>query len=113
LDVVVTDRLHGMVLALRAGVPALAVDPVEGGAKVTAQAHACGWPAVVGAERLDVRRLEHWWTWCLTSGRSAAREVREEFRGVSGAGVTPGAGDGAAGLLDALETREARAAGGG
>ncbi|MEU8455232.1 MULTISPECIES: polysaccharide pyruvyl transferase family protein [Streptomyces] len=113
LDVVVTDRLHGMVLALRAGVPALAVDPVEGGAKVTAQAHACGWPAVVGAERLDPRRLEHWWTWCLTSGRSAAREVREEFRGASGTGVTPGAGDGVAGLLDALEIREAGALGGG
>jgi hypothetical protein len=94
-------------------VPARAVDPVEGGAKVTAQAHACGWPAVVGAERLDTRRLEHWWTWCLTSGRSAAREVREEFRGASGTGVAPGAGDGAAGLLDALEIREAGALGGG
>jgi hypothetical protein len=113
LDVVVTDRLHGMVLALRAGVPALAVDPVEGGAKVTAQAHACGWPAVVGAERLDVRRLEHWWDWCLTSGRAAARQVREEFRGAAGAGVTTGARDGTAGLLATLHTGESGALRGG
>ncbi|PNG20683.1 hypothetical protein C1J00_18975 [Streptomyces cahuitamycinicus] len=28
VDPVVTDRLHGMVLALRAGVPGLTVDPV-------------------------------------------------------------------------------------
>ncbi|HEY0718264.1 MAG TPA: polysaccharide pyruvyl transferase family protein, partial [Streptosporangiaceae bacterium] len=31
MDVVVTTRLHGLVLALRAGIPALAVDPVDGG----------------------------------------------------------------------------------
>lgn len=28
LDIVVTTRLHGLVLALRVGVPALAIDPV-------------------------------------------------------------------------------------
>ena len=33
-DVVVTTRLHGLVLALKQGVPVLAVDPVAGGAKV-------------------------------------------------------------------------------
>jgi hypothetical protein len=50
LDVVVTTRLHGLALALRAGVPALAVDPVTGGGKVTAQARALDWPAVLPAE---------------------------------------------------------------
>jgi exopolysaccharide biosynthesis predicted pyruvyltransferase EpsI len=35
LEVVVTTRLHGLVLALPAGVPALAIDPVAGGGKVT------------------------------------------------------------------------------
>ncbi|MGR6968441.1 polysaccharide pyruvyl transferase family protein [Streptomyces cynarae] len=79
MDLVVTDRLHGLVLALRGGVPALAVDPVEGGAKLTAQAEACGWPALVPADRLTTRRLDHWWQWCLTSGRVAARQVRREF----------------------------------
>ncbi|MDN0200645.1 polysaccharide pyruvyl transferase family protein [Streptomyces sp. S.PNR 29] len=80
LDLVVTDRLHGLVLALRAGIPALAVDPVAGGAKVTAQAHACGWPALVPAERLDVRHLERWWDWCLGPGRETARRIGAGFR---------------------------------
>ncbi|MFB7598778.1 polysaccharide pyruvyl transferase family protein [Streptomyces sp. NPDC056160] len=82
LDLVVTDRLHGLVLALRAGTPALAVDPVEGGAKVSAQARACGWPALVPAERLEgagAGELDRWWGWCLTSGRVAARQLREEW----------------------------------
>jgi hypothetical protein len=96
LDLVVTDRLHGMVLALRAGTPALAVDPVQGGAKVTAQARACGWPALIPAEHLDADRLAHWWEWCLTSGREAARRTRAAFA----AGTEP---DGADALLDALE----------
>ncbi|MEU1663665.1 polysaccharide pyruvyl transferase family protein [Streptomyces sparsogenes] len=79
LDLVVTDRLHGLVLALRAGTPALAVDPVEGGAKVTAQARACGWPAALGAERLDPAELDRWWSWCLTSGRALAERRRRAF----------------------------------
>ncbi|TDE29613.1 polysaccharide pyruvyl transferase family protein [Actinomadura sp. 6K520] len=79
LDVVVTTRLHGLVLALKNGVPALAVDPVRGGAKVTAQARAWAWPAVVtvaAAEEeagrdgplLDHGELDRWWDWCLSSG---------------------------------------------
>ncbi|CAL9632768.1 hypothetical protein SUDANB174_06083 [Streptomyces sp. enrichment culture] len=84
LDLVVTDRLHGLVLALRAGVPVLAVDPVEGGAKVSAQARACGWPALVAAERLAGasadRVLERWWHWCLTDGRAVAARIGAGFR---------------------------------
>ncbi|WP_086694968.1 polysaccharide pyruvyl transferase family protein [Streptomyces recifensis] len=79
-DLVVTDRLHGLVLALRAGVPALAVDPVAGGAKVTAQARACGWPALLPAERLDTSALDRWWEWCLTSGRVLAGCTADGFR---------------------------------
>ncbi|WP_371237484.1 hypothetical protein [Streptomyces pimonensis] len=55
LDPVVTDRPHGLVLVLRVGTPVLAIDPVAVGAKVTAQAHACGWSALLTAERLDAR----------------------------------------------------------
>ena len=95
LDLVVTDRLHGMVLALRAGVPALAVDPVEGGAKVTAQARACGWPALVPAERLETSVLDQWWEWCAAVGRGRAREIGARFR----RGVTS---DGAEDLVQAL-----------
>lgn len=51
LDAVLTTRLHGLVLALRLGVPVLAVDPVNGGGKVGAQAAAWGWPALVTPAR--------------------------------------------------------------
>ncbi|GAA0224348.1 polysaccharide pyruvyl transferase family protein [Cryptosporangium japonicum] len=64
LDVIVTTRLHGLVLGLQAGVPVLAVDPVDGGAKVTAQARALGWPAILPAD--DLSRLDEWWRWCLS-----------------------------------------------
>lgn len=75
LDTVVTTRLHGLVLALRSGVPALAVDPVEGGAKVTAQALALGWPAVLPVERLCPKELDRCLSWCLSEqGRQRARE---------------------------------------
>ncbi|WP_030664094.1 polysaccharide pyruvyl transferase family protein [Streptomyces cellulosae] len=101
LDLVVTDRLHGMVLALRAGVPAVAVDPVEGGAKVTAQARACGWPALVPAERLDASTLDRWWDWCGSAGRVLARDIGARFR-------QDAASDGADGLLQALAPHSTR-----
>jgi hypothetical protein len=74
LDLVVTTRLHGLVLALRAGLPALAVDPVAGGGKVTAQARAWHWPALLAAEHAaDRARLDAQWDWCLSpAGRHAA-----------------------------------------
>ncbi|MDJ1132822.1 polysaccharide pyruvyl transferase family protein [Streptomyces iconiensis] len=81
LDVVITDRLHGLVLALRAGVPALAVDPVAGGAKVTAQALACDWPAVLGASQLEAGALDRWWAWCLGPGRELAARRSADFAG--------------------------------
>ncbi|RBM16136.1 polysaccharide pyruvyl transferase family protein [Streptomyces sp. PT12] len=81
LDAVVTDRLHGLALALRGGVPPIAIDPVRGGAKVSAQARACRWPALVPGERVDARRLDVWLTWCLDRGRVAARRRREELIG--------------------------------
>ncbi len=77
-DVVVTTRLHGLVFGLRAGVPVLAVDPVRGGGKVTAQARSLGWPAVAGAERLaggSTAELDRWWAFCR-SGEGRARAAR-------------------------------------
>jgi hypothetical protein len=77
LDAVVTTRLHGLVLALRHGVPALAVDPVAGGGKVSAQAHAWSWPALVAAESVvaDSVEVRRWWRWCLSApGRRLAAE---------------------------------------
>jgi hypothetical protein len=62
-------------------VPVLAVDPVAGGAKVTAQARACGWPALVPAEHASDAELDHWWSWCLGPGRDLARRRSDEFGG--------------------------------
>jgi hypothetical protein len=75
VDLVVTMRMHGLVLALKNGVPALAADPVAGGAKVSAQALAWRWPALVrtgpdGA--LDHGELNHWRDWCLSPAGARA-----------------------------------------
>lgn len=77
LDVVVTTRLHGLALALRAGIPVLAVDPVEGGGKVTAQARAWQWPAILPAGHAsDRKQLDAHWDWCLSAaGRRAAADA--------------------------------------
>jgi hypothetical protein len=81
LDVVVTTRLHGLVLTLKNGVPALAVDPVAGGGKVTAQAAAWCWPAVVPADDLAPDVLDRHWAWCLSAaGRLAASRCRVASR---------------------------------
>lgn len=87
VDLVVTNRLHGLVLALRCGVPALAVDPVAGGAKVGAQARALDWPAVIPAERLDEDTLRRWWDWALGEGRSRAAAFRTRTRTGTGTGT--------------------------
>ena len=74
-DVVITTRLHGLVLALKNGVPALAVNPVTGGAKVASQAAAWGWPVLLpgsGEPALDRAELGRRWEWC----RSPAARAR-------------------------------------
>ncbi|HEX2026956.1 MAG TPA: polysaccharide pyruvyl transferase family protein [Nitriliruptorales bacterium] len=74
MDAVVSSRLHGFVLALKRGVPAVAVDPVPAGAKVTRQAEALGWPAVIPGDGLTEARIHETLRWCLTpAARSAAR----------------------------------------
>jgi hypothetical protein len=83
LDVIVTTRLHGLVTALRCGVPALAVDPVAGGAKVAAQARAWHWPAVLisGEDELSESALDGWWDWCLSGeGQAAAASLSADDR---------------------------------
>ena len=81
-DVVVTTRLHGLVLALKQGVPALAVDPVAGGAKVAAQAAVWGWPVLLarsGNPVLDRDELDRLWSgagpWKAGPGPLRARRV--------------------------------------
>jgi hypothetical protein len=81
-----TMRMHGLVLALKHGVPALAVDPVAGGAKVTAQSRALRWPAVLTpgpAGMLDAGALDRWHDWCLSeAGRRAARSLPRSALGL-------------------------------
>jgi Polysaccharide pyruvyl transferase len=91
MDVVVTTRLHGMVLALKNSVPTIAIDPIAGGAKLRRQAEIIGWPLVFTTDSLTDGSLEEAFAYCLTEDAHAkAREcckramkavdhVRDEF----------------------------------
>ncbi len=97
MDAVVTTRLHGTVLALKNGVPALPIDPIKGGAKISRQVGVIGWPLRFCADDLDDRDLDRALDWCLSShARETARRcattarsmlevpvetLRSEFRG--------------------------------
>jgi len=70
MDMVITTRLHGTVLAIKNGVPVIPIDPVAGGAKITKQVHAIGWPILLGAENLNVAELNNAYEYCLTAGAS-------------------------------------------
>jgi polysaccharide pyruvyl transferase WcaK-like protein len=97
MDVVISTRLHGMVLALKNGVPVVAIDSVAGGAKLTRQAQALGWPVVFHVEHATDAALEKAFDYCVTAEakNAAARcrdqavaslaEVREQFVAAVGA----------------------------
>jgi hypothetical protein len=86
VDVVLTNRLHGLVLAIKHGVPAVAVDSVAEGAKVRRQAEAIEWPVILAGESLDDAELQRAFEWCLTEeARAAAREARQ--RAINRAGM--------------------------
>lgn len=72
-DFVISTRLHGMVFAIKNGVPVIAIDPVYGGAKITAQAKALGWPLVLNGDDLTIKNLENAMSLCLSGAMS--REV--------------------------------------
>lgn len=73
LDVLVSTRLHGLVLGLANRVPVVAVDPVAGGGKVTAQARAWRWPGLLSADQARAAELERMLRWCLSqAGRDEA-----------------------------------------
>lgn len=65
MDVVLTNRLHGLVFALKSGVPAIAVDSVAGGGKVIAQSRRLGWRACSLAEAASDEWLDSMLAWCL------------------------------------------------
>ena len=59
MDAVMTTRLHGMVLALKNGVPPLVVVPIAGGAKILRQASAIDWP-IAFAARISILNSWGW-----------------------------------------------------
>jgi glycosyltransferase involved in cell wall biosynthesis len=78
MDAVLTTRLHGLVLALKHGVPAVAVDPIAGGAKILRQAETIGWPVALPGESLTDEALAHALDYCLTGeARDRARACRQ------------------------------------
>jgi len=91
MDFVVTTRLHGTVLALKNGVPVLAIDPIAGGAKIVLQTETIGWPVVFTTDNLTDEALQQAFDYCYTEqAREKARvcrdraiklveEIRDEF----------------------------------
>jgi hypothetical protein len=87
MDVVLTTRLHGLVLSLKNGVPVVAVDPVAGGDKISRQAGALGWPHVFAGDALSEARLEAALDACLEPearvlARTCADRARESLAAV-------------------------------
>jgi hypothetical protein len=79
VDCVVTTRLHGTVLALKHGVPALAIDPIAGGAKITLQTKTLGWPHCYLTEEADDARLDQAFNACLSEdGKTRARACSQK-----------------------------------
>lgn len=75
MDVVITTRLHGTVLAVKNGVPVIAIDAVAGGAKIARQVRALGWPVTFGVEDLSPAALQRAFEFCLTrEARALARQ---------------------------------------
>lgn len=78
MDLVLTTRLHGMVMALKHGVPALVIDPILGGAKISRQARVIRWEQVFLPDAIDRERLQASLDFCLSqNGREAAAATRQ------------------------------------
>lgn len=78
MDVVVTTRLHGTVLALKNGVPTISIDPEAGGAKIIRQAEKIGWPVAFAVDAVTDEGLQKAFDYCLTEdARANARKCCE------------------------------------
>ena len=104
MDIVVTTRLHGLVLALKHGVPAVAIDPIAGGDKITAQARMVDWPCAFAVDEASDDVLSEALAFAISAdGRSRARAAAE--RGVQSVEALREE------FLDALALERTRAAG--
>jgi hypothetical protein len=77
MDALVTTRLHGLVLALKHGVPVVAIDPVPGGGKIRRQGTRIGWPLTFSLHEATESALAAALDACLTAG------ARQDARGCS------------------------------
>jgi len=66
MDLVITTRLHGTALAIKNGIPVIAIDPISGGAKITSQVEALNWPLLFNAGELEEDKLLEAFNYCLT-----------------------------------------------
>lgn len=83
MDVVVTTRLHGLVLALKNGVPVVAIDPEPDGAKVWRQAQILQWPIALTLEEASDTGLRAALDYCLTEeARERAQACRLHAAGL-------------------------------
>lgn len=65
LDVMLSSRLHGTVLALKNGIPVIAIDSGAGGSKVSGQGQILGWPEIFLAESVTDEMLDSALERCL------------------------------------------------
>lgn len=79
MDVVITTRLHGALLALRNRVPVVALDSVSGGAKLSGQMDALGWPLTAMVDDLDVDRVRDLFD------RALSEDFGAEYERITGA----------------------------
>jgi polysaccharide pyruvyl transferase WcaK-like protein len=78
MDAVVTTRLHGLLLAIKNRVRALAIDPSRMGSKIKRQAEALGRPAINAADRPSQDDLGATLEFCLSEeGSRLARRCAE------------------------------------
>ena len=74
-DVVITTRLHGTVLSIKNGVPVIPIDPIYGGAKISAQVRILDWPILFNADSIDEQKLSDAFDYCLTKEAGAKATV--------------------------------------
>ncbi len=81
MDVVISTRLHGTVLALKHEVPVVPIDPISGGAKIERQVSELGWPILLYGESLTQEKLSQAFEYCLTEeAKQKARACIEAAR---------------------------------